>query len=192
MALCLLATLLCTKAWATDPPAWQAFVTEASQRFGIPADWIMAVIEAESGGQTMLNGAPITSPAGAMGLMQVMPETYAELRERHDLGADPYDPRDNILAGTAYLAEMYQRYGYPWCFAAYNAGPQRLDSYLELGRRLPQETLIYLTKIETNLQTAPLERLAGGPNFAASQSLFIDQLARRSSLFFVLGNDAQE
>ncbi len=152
----------------------------------------MAVIQAESGGQTMLNGEPITSPAGAMGLMQVMPGTYAELQERYDLGADAHDQRDNILAGTAYLAEMYRRYGYPWCFAAYNAGPQRLDSYLELGHRLPRETLNYLAKIETNLGTAPLERLAGGPSFATSQSPFIDQRARRSSLFFVLGNAAQE
>jgi soluble lytic murein transglycosylase-like protein len=43
------------------------------------------------------------SERGAMGLMQIMPKTWTELRARHGLGADPYDPHDNILAGTAYI-----------------------------------------------------------------------------------------
>jgi soluble lytic murein transglycosylase-like protein len=55
---------------------WQPFITEASLRFNVPERWIRAVMQAESGGQTMLNGHPITSNAGAMGLMQVMPGTY--------------------------------------------------------------------------------------------------------------------
>jgi hypothetical protein len=91
---------------------WQAFITEAERRFNVPEAWIRAVMQAESGGLTMVNGHPITSRAGAMGLMQVMPGTYESLRLAHGLGADPYDPRDNILAGTAYLRAMYDRYGY--------------------------------------------------------------------------------
>lgn len=101
----------------------------------------------ESDGQIMLNGAPITSPAGAMGLMQVMPETYAEIENRYGLGADPYDPYDNILAGTAFLREMYLRYGYPDLFAAYNAGPARFDQYLYDGSSLPAETIAYLEEL---------------------------------------------
>ncbi|MGX9182122.1 lytic transglycosylase domain-containing protein [Mesorhizobium sp. BHbdii] len=89
---------------------WQAFVAEASRRFGIPQAWIYAVIDAESDGKTMLDGRPITSRAGALGLMQVMPGTYDEMRVEHGLGADPPDPRDSILAGTAYLRAMYDRF----------------------------------------------------------------------------------
>ena len=80
-------------------------------------------MHAESAGRTTLHGQPITSSAGAMGLMQVMPRTYSDLRKQLGLGADPYAPADNITAGAAYLQQMYRRYGYPGMFAAYNAGP---------------------------------------------------------------------
>jgi hypothetical protein len=133
---------------------WQSFIAEASSRFGIPAAWIRAVMAAESGGQTMHNGRPITSSAGAMGLMQLMPETYAEMRRRHGLGTDPYDPHDNILAGTAYLRLLFERYGYPRLFAAYNAGPARLDDYLQHGVSLPEETRRYLAVISPDLLDA--------------------------------------
>src|SRR5690606_1039651 len=95
-----------------DPHA--AFVTEASQRFGIPEHWIRSVCRVESA-----DDARAVSSAGAMGLMQVMPATWAELRVRYGLGRDPFDPRDNIIAGTAYLREMYDRYGSPGFLAAY-------------------------------------------------------------------------
>jgi len=123
---------------------WQGFIAEASHRFDIPEAWIRAVMQAESGGHAMLDGQPITSRAGAMGLMQIMPETWAELRGRYGLGADPYDPSDNILAGTAYLRDLYARYGYPNLLAAYNAGPARFDEYLFDGQPLPDETRTYL------------------------------------------------
>ena len=90
-----------------------AHIEEASRRFGIPAAWIRAVMRVESAGQVRA-----ISSAGAMGLMQIMPATWAELRIRHRLGNDPYDPRDNILAGTAYLREMHDRYGSPGFLAA--------------------------------------------------------------------------
>ena len=98
------------------------YIAEASDRFNLPEPWIREIMRVESGGQQYLNGRPITSSAGAMGLMQVMPATYEELRRRHDLGSDPYDPRNNILAGTAYLREMYDLFGSPGFLAAYNAG----------------------------------------------------------------------
>ncbi|OHV86676.1 lytic transglycosylase domain-containing protein [Mesorhizobium sp. ORS 3428] len=126
---------------------WQQFVSEASQRFRVPEGWINAVIDAESGGRTMVHGHPITSRAGAMGLMQVMPGTYDEMRVEHDLGSDPYDPRDNILAGAAYLRAMYDRFGFPGLFAAYNAGPERYDDHLQRGLPLPSETVDYLRKL---------------------------------------------
>jgi soluble lytic murein transglycosylase-like protein len=108
---------------------------EASGRFGVPESWIRRVIRAESGGRTMMNGRPIVSHAGAMGLMQLMPGTWREMRAALRLGHDPHYPRDNILAGTAYLRAMYERFGYPGLFGAYNAGPARFAEHLRTGRR---------------------------------------------------------
>ncbi len=127
------------------PPAsrpFAVFVTEAAQRFSIPESWIRAVMRVESFGD-----ARAVSPKGAIGLMQVMPKTYAELRVRHRLGADPCDPHDNILAGAAYLREMLDRYGAPGFLAAYNAGPARYDEHLIRGRPLPGETQDYVAKL---------------------------------------------
>jgi len=127
---------------------WQPFIAEASTRFAVPEPWIRAVIEVESAGQTMLDGRPITSSAGAMGLMQVMPDTYEEMRRRHGLGHDPHNPRDNILAGTAYLRALYERFGFPDLLAAYNAGPGRYQEYLTERRPLPRETRAYLARLD--------------------------------------------
>ena len=126
---------------AVDPYA--AHITEASQRFGIPEHWIRAVLRAESAGDVRA-----ISSAGAMGLMQVMPDTWAGLRARHRLGRDPYQPRDNILAGTAYLREMWDRYGNVGAMlAAYNAGPGRYDEHRSTGRPLPAETRAYVAAL---------------------------------------------
>jgi len=123
---------------------WQPLISEASKRFAVPENWIRAVIRVESGGRTILFGRPIMSGAGAKGLMQLMSETYNEMSTRNGLGADPYNPRDNIMAGTAYLRELYTKYGYPHLFAAYNAGPGRLEDHLHSGHALPAETRTYV------------------------------------------------
>jgi hypothetical protein len=147
--------------------ALEPFVTEAARRFAIPETWIRAVIAAESGGRTELDGKPITSVAGAMGPMQVMPETYEDMRRRYELGPDPYDPKQNILAGTAYLAELYSRFGTTGMFAAYNAGPDRYQQFLDERRPLPAETEAYLATLHTLVSMSP-----GEPNFASGSSLF--------------------
>ena len=131
------------------PPAqlidrWQPFIKEASIRFSIPEKWIRTVIQIESGGRTMLWGRPITSGAGAMGVMQLMHDTYDEMSTRNGLGSDPYNVHDNIIAGTAYLRELYNRYGYPRLFAAYNAGPGVLEAHMQHGAKLPVETKNYI------------------------------------------------
>ena len=121
---------------------WQSFIDEAASCFSVPASWIRAVIRVES------NGNPnALSPKGAVGLMQVMPDTYAELRVRYGLGADVTDPHDNIVAGTAYLRDMHERFGREGFIAAYNAGPQRYEEHLATGRPLPDETLAYVAKL---------------------------------------------
>ncbi len=126
---------------------WQPLIAEAAAETGVPASWIVSVMQAESGGRITLHGQPITSLAGAMGLMQIMPGTYADLRRRYGLGPDPYDPHDNIFAGAAYLKAMYRRYGYPLLFAAYQAGPARVNAWLFDGEPLPEATRAYLRTI---------------------------------------------
>lgn len=146
-ALAALVLLAAAPGAASPIDRWQPLIAEASARFGIPEAWIARVMQAESAGHTVRGGRPITSHAGAMGLMQVMPGTYADLARTHGLGPDPHLPRDNILAGTAYLRAMYDRYGYPGLFAAYNAGPGRYEAYLRGRRGLPGETRAYMAQL---------------------------------------------
>jgi hypothetical protein len=129
-------------AYAQNEPTvrFAGFIAEASDRFLVPARWISAVMQVESGGDVHA-----TSPRGAMGLMQLMPGTWVELSARHGLGLDPFDPHDNILAGAAYLKEMYDRFGSAGFLAAYHAGPLRYQQHLTTGRPLPPETLAYIT-----------------------------------------------
>ena len=144
----------------TDPvDRWAVHVAEASVRFGVPSDWIRRVIRLESSGRTQLRGRPIVSPAGALGLMQLMPLTWLEMRARIGLGADPHDPRSNILAGTLYLRLMYDRFGYPGLFAAYNAGPARYGAYLAGRGNLPAETHVYLSAAAGSGRVGALSRI---------------------------------
>jgi soluble lytic murein transglycosylase-like protein len=117
-------------------------VAEASTRFAVPASWIRAVMQVESGGD-----ARATSPRGAMGLMQLMPGTWVELSVRYGLGFDPFDASDNILAGTAYLKEMHDRFGSAGFLAAYHAGPARYEQHLATGQPLPPETIAYIAAV---------------------------------------------
>lgn len=135
--------------------AYAVPVAEAAQQFAIPAHWIRAVMDQESGGNPRA-----LSRAGAMGLMQIMPATWAMLAARHRLGPDPYEPRDNIMAGAAYLREMHDRYGMAGMLAAYNAGPGRYEAYLRFGRPLPAETRAYLARLLPRIGTG-LPREAG-------------------------------
>lgn len=153
------------------------FVEEASQRFGIPIVWILAVMRAESAGDTRA-----TSTAGAMGLMQIMPRTWLELRARYRLGDDPYDSHDNIIAGTAYLRELYDRYGSPGFLAAYNAGPGRYEDHLATGRALPAETRAYLSNLAPQVGGAP----SGGSVIARPDP----DAWTRSPIFVARSNDA--
>lgn len=153
------------------------YVAEAARRFGLPIAWIRAVMDAESAGD-----ARAVSRKGAMGVMQIMPDTWSELRARYGLGRDPFDPRDNILAGAAYLREMHDRYGSPGFLAAYNAGPQRYDEYLAGVRALPAETRAYVAMLAPLIGGEPLERATTIP--------VADPLAwTRSPLFVVRAND---
>lgn len=153
---------------------WHPYINEASARFGVPVAWIERVMRAESGGRTTQGGRPIRSFAGAMGLMQLMPGTWADMRARLGLGTNPDDPRDNILAGTFYLRLMYDRFGYPGLFAAYNAGPKRYADYLAGRGRLPSETVGYLASVAPAVpgpMPTPVRPAAPSSIFAVRRSL---------------------
>ncbi|MFT4177953.1 MAG: lytic transglycosylase domain-containing protein [Thermomonas sp.] len=167
-----------TRPVAIDPHA--DHIAEAAQRFGIPERWIRAVLRAESAGDRRA-----VSSAGAMGLMQVMPDTWAGLRVRYRLGRDPYQPRDNIMAGAAYMRELWDRYGnVAAMLAAYNAGPGRYDEHRSTGRPLPAETRAYVAALAPILGGAvasdsPARRAAPPPDW------------REAPLFIVRPNDSR-
>jgi hypothetical protein len=162
---------------AVDP--WSLFIAEAAERFAIPPVWIRAVMRIESRGDVKA-----VSPRGAVGLMQIMPDTYAELRERYDLGVDPTDPHDNILAGAAYLREMHDRFGPSGFLAAYNVGPTRYEDHLATGRPLPDETRNYialLAPLLSGTQPADTGTSTGELRNWQKASLFVPRSTRKSA-----------
>lgn len=161
---------------ANNPYA--AHVAEAARRFGIPAAWIRAVMHVESRGDRRA-----VSAKGAMGVMQLMPETWAALRARYGLGRNPFDLRDNILAGAAYLREMHDHYGSPGFLAAYNAGPGRYEDYRFRRRPLPDETIAYVAMLAPAIGERPLN---GGASIAVSPAR-----SRNEATLFVAGGKAR-
>lgn len=160
--------VIAAPAHAQSVESWRSYIVEASSRFGVPVAWIERVMHAESRGRTHLDGRPIRSSAGAMGLMQLMPGTWAAMRVRLGLGSNPDDPRGNILAGTLYLRLMYDRFGYPGLFAAYNAGPGRYAEHLAGRRALPAETVGYLASVAATPSTKAMIAVEPAPQ----QSVF--------------------
>jgi hypothetical protein len=141
---------------------WDPLIQKASKRFNISEAWIRAVMRMESGGRTMMaENKPIVSTAGAMGIMQVMPQTYATMRALYGLGPDPFDPNDNLMAGTATLHLLYKTYGYPMLFAAYNDGPAMLAAHDRAGQPWPAETVNYVAGITAILSGGAPGRAGG-------------------------------
>jgi len=122
----------------------------AASGVGVPARWIRAIIQIESAGDEHA-----ISARGAMGLMQLMPATWVELSVRYRLGLDPFDPRDNVMAGTAYLRELRDRFGSAGFLAAYHAGPTRYEQHLTKGEPVPPETAAYIAAVTPLLADEP-------------------------------------
>lgn len=158
---------------------WSAHIREAAKRFAIPERLLRAVMHVESAGDVHA-----VSSKGAMGLMQIMPGTWEELRMKHHLGADPYQPRDNILAGAAYLRELLDRFGRNGFLAAYNAGPGRYEEHLLTGRPLPRETINYVRKL------APLIR--GGVSIPSSARQGTNRANALEGAIFVQSSDIRD
>jgi soluble lytic murein transglycosylase-like protein len=120
-----------------DSKAYDTLIRKAHQRFGVDFFLIKAVIRVESG----FNPRAV-SRKGARGLMQIMPENFRALSL-----SDPFDPGQNIMAGTRYLKQLLERYrsNLELALAAYNAGPSVVDRY---GAIPPfQETRGYVRKV---------------------------------------------
>lgn len=176
-----IASLAVPPAAAATAHPYASHVTEAARRFSIPETWIWAVMRVES------NGDPAAvSRAGAMGLMQVMPGTWAGLTARYGLGDNPWEARANIHAGAAYLREMVDRYrDLPTALAAYNAGPGRVDDWRTRGRPLPTETIAYVAKLAPNLGTSGIASPAVVPTVPRPPAM----PSWRDAALFVLRGD---
>lgn len=165
---------------AEDP--WGPYIREASKRFDVPEEWVRAVIQQESGGKLFHDGQLVTSGPGAMGLMQLMPPTYDEMRATYNLGGDAYEPHDNIMAGTAYLRQLYDVYGSPGFLAAYNAGPGRLEDFITRNRTLPRETRNYVASIGRRIVgISPLNRSQADMQVASHDSFTKNALGSASA-----------
>ena len=161
---------------------WQPIVREAADRFGLPAAWLNGVIWAESAGCEDMDGKPTTSSTGAMGLMQLMPATWRMYQARLRLGDDPYGPRDNILAGAAYLSDLYRRFGSSGFLPAYQAGPKRYQEFLDDGRPLPRETIDYVARVNRAIQRIDSRStVRQSPDSPAASALFVVLAAPRST-----------
>jgi soluble lytic murein transglycosylase-like protein len=118
----------------------ERIIQEAAQKFDVDANLIRSVIRAESD-----FNPSATSPKGAMGLMQLMPETAGDLGVKN-----AYDPRENVMGGTRYLKMLIDRYDgqVDLALAAYNWGMGNLEKKPD---QLPQETLAYVEKVRSYL-----------------------------------------
>lgn len=122
---------------AARQPTPQELADAAADRYGLPRWLVRSVMAAESG-----NAPAAVSPKGAVGLMQLMPETARELN------ADPNDPAQNADAGARYLRDLLLKYdGRLWhALAAYNAGPGAVEKY----KGIPpyRETIDYIRRVD--------------------------------------------
>jgi hypothetical protein len=117
---------------------FESIIQEAAQRYRVDPGLIRAVIQAESGGNPSA-----VSRAGARGLMQLMPQTAAELGV-----TNPSDPTQNIMGGTSYLRSLLDRYrgDVKLALAAYNWGMGNLE---KRPQAMPKETKDYIAKVES-------------------------------------------
>jgi soluble lytic murein transglycosylase-like protein len=129
-------------------------IAEAAVRHRVPAAFVSSIVAAESNFD-----CTAVSPRGAVGLMQLMPETAKQF------GANPAVPAENIDAGTRYLGWLMKRYekrrdSIKHVIAAYNAGPAMVDRY----RGVPpfRETRAYVSRVLGFLKQFSLSKKDAG------------------------------
>ena len=172
------APLTLARAGEVIAASYAVHIAEAARHFSFPEDWIIAILQQESGGK---EGA--VSPKGALGLMQLMPDTWADMKLRLDLGDDPFDPRDNVFAGTAYLSFLWDRYGtIEAMLGAYNAGPTCYEDALQGGRSLPAETKFYVADLAPTLRDTITSSQRPFVSDWRDAELFVGQRGRNDQL----------
>jgi soluble lytic murein transglycosylase-like protein len=137
--------VLATKPSSADyHDTYDNLIVQHAQTQGLRPDLVRAVVQVESG-----YNARAVSSKGALGLMQLMPSTAAQLGVH-----SPFDPEENIRGGTTYLRQLFDRFNgsEELALAAYNAGPTAVDRY---GNHVPPyaETQDYVRKIRTQATT---------------------------------------
>jgi len=128
---------------APEQLAPEKLANAAAAKYGLPPSLVRSVMKAESGFQPHA-----VSPKGAVGLMQLMPGTA------QNLGVNPYDPAQNVDAGTRYLRSLLEKYNglLRHALAAYNAGPEAVEKH---GGVPPfAETLDYIRRVEREWKRA--------------------------------------
>ncbi len=128
----------------------EGYIAMVSQQYRVPLQLARAVIWIESRGRhTDVDGHILTSPKGALGIMQLMPDTARELK------VNPFDARDNIRGGFAYLAQLARKYQRDWdkVIAAYNWGPRNIDQAIahhgaNWRMALPEQSARYLLTMQ--------------------------------------------
>ncbi len=125
-------------------------IVAESERLGLDLDLVLAVIHTESSFHNFAR-----SQVGALGLMQIMPDTGEMLARELDIPWQGprtlFDPSVNVRMGTQYLSFLYSKYGnWDGALAAYNWGPQRIDRRLRSGRALPAR---YVKKVTARLES---------------------------------------
>ncbi len=114
------------------PREYSEYVEKYSAEYRVPESIIYSVIKCESGFDTAA-----VSKSGAIGLMQIKPDTFAYLCEKTGKSYETgmlYDPETNVKYGTYYLSMLYDRFGvWETVYAAYNCGPTRVADWIEAG-----------------------------------------------------------
>jgi soluble lytic murein transglycosylase-like protein len=141
----------------------EQLIAKYSARRSLDPELVRAVIQVESGGYTQA-----LSNKGAMGLMQLMPETARELAVD-----DPYDAEQNVSGGTQYLSWMLDRFNgnLELALSGYNAGPEAVDRY---GGVPPySETRSYVEKVLRIYRNEPGFTLSGSPSLKVGRKTYL-------------------
>ncbi len=146
------------KAARLTPADLGEMLTRAGKEHNLDVDLLASVVKAESNGNTRA-----VSPAGARGLMQLMPETAAGLGVH-----DSFQPEQNVRGGSAYLDALLTRYrdNLALALAAYNAGPDAVDKYH--GIPPYHETRVYVARVIHEFNRRVLAREAQAPHADAT------------------------
>jgi len=163
LSLALIWSLPCS---ADSSPEFDSQFRYSTERFLIPhygADW--RLLKAQGIAESRLDPKAV-SPVGAMGVMQFMPATWAQVSQQLGLNASPYDPTANIIAGGFYMRRLLDQFKSPrppedrrrWAWSAYNWGIGNVlkaqnkasgaTDWWYIRPYLPQETIVYVYSIE--------------------------------------------